>query len=93
MTIKRKGDKMNLKSVLIIFLALNLFSFTNCKDATVTPVPVDPNPSGFYFGADLSYVNQILDHDGVYKDQNVIKNPYKIFKGQWHQSGSPQTMV
>ncbi|MEO7989416.1 MAG: glycosyl hydrolase 53 family protein [Chryseolinea sp.] len=71
---------MNLKIVLIIFLSLNLLSFTNCKDSTVTPVPVEPDPSVFYFGADLSYVNQILDHDGVYKDQNVVMNPYPIFK-------------
>jgi arabinogalactan endo-1,4-beta-galactosidase len=34
----------------------------------------------FYFGADLSYVNQILDHGGVYKENNVVKDPYQIFK-------------
>jgi len=44
--------------------------------------PVDPprDMSGFYFGADLSYVNQILDHGGVYKDGGVTKSPYQIFK-------------
>lgn len=30
----------------------------------------------FYFGADLSYVNQILDHGGVYKDSSVVESPY-----------------
>ncbi|HEX6226625.1 MAG TPA: glycosyl hydrolase 53 family protein [Chryseolinea sp.] len=35
---------------------------------------------GFYFGADLSYVNQILDHGGVYRDADVVESPYKIFK-------------
>lgn len=40
----------------------------------------DPKPSAFYFGTDLSYVNQITDHNGVYKDNGVAKNPYKIFK-------------
>jgi arabinogalactan endo-1,4-beta-galactosidase len=34
----------------------------------------------FIFGADLSYVNQILDHNGVYKDQGSVQSPYKIFK-------------
>src|SRR5689334_21514346 len=34
----------------------------------------------FYFGADLSYVNQILDHGGVYKEENVVKDPYQILK-------------
>ncbi len=32
------------------------------------------------FGADLSYVNQILDHKGVYMDQNEIRTPYRIMK-------------
>jgi arabinogalactan endo-1,4-beta-galactosidase len=34
----------------------------------------------FYFGADLSYVNQIVDHGGVYKDEGEVRSPYRIFK-------------
>ncbi len=34
----------------------------------------------FVFGADLSYVNQILEHGGVYRDNAQIKDPYQIFK-------------
>ena len=33
-----------------------------------------------HFGADLSYVNQILDHGGDFKMDGASKNPYKIFK-------------
>jgi arabinogalactan endo-1,4-beta-galactosidase len=33
----------------------------------------------FYFGADLSYVNQILDRGGVYRDRGTVKSPYEIF--------------
>lgn len=33
----------------------------------------------FYFGADLSNVNQILDKGGIYKDENEIRDPYRIF--------------
>ena len=33
----------------------------------------------FMFGADLSYVNQILDYGGIYKFNNVITDPYSIF--------------
>jgi arabinogalactan endo-1,4-beta-galactosidase len=36
-------------------------------------------PSEFVMGADLSYVNQILDHGGVYKDSGNFKDPYQIF--------------
>ncbi|MEX2477150.1 MAG: glycosyl hydrolase 53 family protein [Gracilimonas sp.] len=35
--------------------------------------------SEFVMGADLSYVNQILDHGGVYKDDGDEKDPYQIF--------------
>ncbi|TFH47736.1 MAG: arabinogalactan endo-1,4-beta-galactosidase [Bacteroidia bacterium] len=34
----------------------------------------------FSMGADLSYVNQILDHGGVYRDSGKIADPYMIFK-------------
>ncbi len=48
---------------------------------------VDPEPDDdevvtvekFYFGADLSYVNQILDHGGVYFDDGEQASPYQIF--------------
>ena len=33
----------------------------------------------FVMGADLSYVNQILDQGGLYKDSGNIKDPYLIF--------------
>ncbi len=43
------------------------------------PAP-DPTFSGpFYFGADLSYVNHILDKGGVYNDNGGAKDPYEIF--------------
>jgi arabinogalactan endo-1,4-beta-galactosidase len=34
----------------------------------------------FYFGADLSYVNQILDFGGQFKDEGEVRDPYRIFK-------------
>jgi arabinogalactan endo-1,4-beta-galactosidase len=34
----------------------------------------------FVMGADLSYVNQIEDHGGVYKDSGMVRDPYHIFK-------------
>lgn len=33
----------------------------------------------FVMGADLSYVNQILDHGGTYQDSGSVESPYKIF--------------
>jgi len=34
----------------------------------------------FYYGADLSYVNEMIDCGAVYRDsQNIVKDPYAIF--------------
>ncbi len=52
-------------------------TLTTSESFTVLPALAD-DPS-FYFGADLSYVNQILDHGGVYKMNNAVKDPYEIF--------------
>jgi len=53
----------------------------SCNDDGVEEPPIEnPVKADFYFGADLSYVNQILDHGGVYKDGGVVQDPYKIFK-------------
>ena len=59
---------------------LLLFIFFACSQETETPEPEIPDKDNtFYFGADLSYVNQILDHDGVYKENNTTQDPYAIF--------------
>lgn len=34
----------------------------------------------FVMGADLSYVNEIEDYGGIYKDNGVKKDPFTIFK-------------
>jgi len=53
-----------------------------CKDENTEneePLPKEDS-SDFYFGADLSYVNQIQDHGGIYKDGGEARSPYRIFK-------------
>ena len=37
------------------------------------------SPDTFLMGADLSYVNEILDHGGIYKDSGKVTEPYRIF--------------
>lgn len=62
----------------VVFSAL--LGLVCCSSNEPDPVIDPPAEEGeFYFGADLSYVNQILDHGGVYKENNEIKDPYKIF--------------
>jgi arabinogalactan endo-1,4-beta-galactosidase len=57
-------------------------------DGNPEPDPADTTkfytPSEFTMGADLSYVNQILDHGGAYKDSGKIADPYHIF----HENGA-----
>jgi arabinogalactan endo-1,4-beta-galactosidase len=69
----------------LIIPALFLFSCNNKDNDNGENNPADTarviyTPSDFVMGSDLSYVNQILDHGGVYKDSGVIKDPYTIFK-------------
>jgi arabinogalactan endo-1,4-beta-galactosidase len=63
-------------STSVVFSLLMVLCCSSDEEKAVTPPPTDQL---FYFGADLSYVNQILDKGGVYKDDNVAENPYKIF--------------
>ncbi len=69
---------------------LLVFTAINCSKKTVTPTPIDPTPvvpqktalawDKFSMGADLSYVNEIQDAGGIYKDSSVVKDPFMIFK-------------
>ncbi len=81
---------MKLISFLLLPLLVALFSCSKSDGITAGPVVPAPTPvttpvsatetTPFYFGADLSYVNQILDHGGVYTDQNETRSPYRILK-------------
>ncbi len=57
---------------LIVIMAIAVAS-TSCRKEEVL------GKNKFVFGADLSYVNQILEHGGVYRDSGNIKDPYQIF--------------
>jgi len=56
--------------VILAFLTLS----TSCKKEDII------GKTQFVMGADLSYVNQILEHGGVYRDSGQVKDPYRIFK-------------
>lgn len=56
---------------------LNACSSSDSQEPEPQEEPADSLE--FYFGADLSYANQILDHGGVYMDSGVVKDPYEIF--------------
>jgi arabinogalactan endo-1,4-beta-galactosidase len=67
--------------LLILFL---YFSYCSCNNNTSGPGNevnrVYYNLDKFCMGADLSYVNQIEDHGGIYKDSGQVRDVFKIFK-------------
>ena len=69
-----------MKNPNLIFFVFSILYLIQCSDEN-EPRVVDPPDNGtFYFGADLSFANQILDHGGIYKDNSNVESPYKIFK-------------
>jgi arabinogalactan endo-1,4-beta-galactosidase len=68
----------NMRPNIYIIGLCALIQLGACQSKTSDPTP-DDKPE-FYFGADLSYVNQVVDHGGVYRDKGEVKSPYKIFK-------------
>lgn len=72
-----------------ILIIATFFSLTSCSSQDSKPTDQNTNPeeqgsettSNFYYGADLSYVNEMVDCGARYKDNSgVEKNPFKIFK-------------
>ena len=81
-------------SHLYSLLMLLLISTACSSDSSIGPTinngneqPTESDPvfystDQFVMGADLSYVNQILDHGGTYSVDGEVENPYKIFADQ-----------
>ena len=66
------------KNLIIIILSVLLISCS--KDDSKPVIIENPSSNVFYYGADLSYVNEMEDCGAVYKDSNEnFKDPYKIF--------------
>lgn len=66
------------KNLIILILSVLLISCS--KDDSEPVIIENPRSNVFYYGADLSYVNEMEDCGAVYKDSNEnFKDPYKIF--------------
>ena len=70
-----------MKYSLILCLIFFSFSCSNNKNRNVIVEEEIVMLPEFYYGADLSYVNEMEDCGVIYKDaNNITKDPYKIFK-------------
>lgn len=66
---------------LLLFSALACSSDTNNTNQDPTDDDAAPIEDSFYYGADLSYVNEMEDCGATYKDANgVTKDPFTIFQ-------------
>lgn len=75
-----------MKNYALLFLILILASSACRKSSRIDDPPVEePKYNTFAFGefalgVDLSYVNEIEDHGGVYRDSSKVRDPYRILK-------------
>ena len=78
-TIKRSKMKKSICAIGIV--SITLLSFTcQKKGQTSTPQKILYEWQKFSMGVDLSYVNQVEDYGGVYKDSGKVKDVFGIMK-------------
>ncbi len=70
---------MRIYIILLIILTI-LFSCKKNDKKIESDTRVFYNSSQFVMGADLSYLNQILEYGGLYNDSSIITDPYQVFK-------------
>ena len=74
-----------MKYLLKIIQLILLICCFSCGDSSIAQNDdtIDQIPDkeiSFYYGADLSYVNEMLDCGATYKNsEGIVKNPYAIF--------------
>ncbi|MDH7911935.1 glycosyl hydrolase 53 family protein [Winogradskyella sp. SYSU M77433] len=70
---------MKIKCILLLILIITY----SCSDKSDS-ISINPeNTINFYYGADLSYVNEMEDCGAIYKNLNgEIQDPYTIFKNE-----------
>lgn len=66
-----------------LFFIATLFSLScDSKDSNPSTT-IEEGPISFYYGADLSYVNEMEDCGAIYKNsEGVAQDPYAIFKNE-----------
>ncbi len=63
-------------AIFVVFLS---FFFSHCQEKEASIIPhAEPPEAPFIFGLDLSYVNEIEDFGGVYRDSGSVRDPFRI---------------
>ncbi|MEZ4795550.1 MAG: glycosyl hydrolase 53 family protein [Flavobacteriaceae bacterium] len=67
--------------LLLFFCCISCSSCDNSSTQETDDIVIEPTPTTFYYGADLSYVNEMEDCGATYTDENDnTKDPFVIFK-------------
>jgi arabinogalactan endo-1,4-beta-galactosidase len=73
-----------MKALYLLVYLLCCLSCSSCEKSSILSSGsdgIEPTPIEFYYGADLSYVNEMEDCGATYfDDSNVTKDPFLIFK-------------
>jgi arabinogalactan endo-1,4-beta-galactosidase len=74
------------KTYRFIFLLAILFDFScnnNSVDSSDDSSDIDKTPISFYYGADLSYINEMEDFGATFKNSNgTVQDSYVIFQNE-----------
>lgn len=65
---------------LIVLLAIIMMACSCSRNNDTDPDENGNTLAEFYFGADLSYVNQIEDKGGIFKENNIGADPFTTLK-------------
>lgn len=71
--------KVKMIGMLVGFSLLGIGASCNKQNDTPDGPVIPPVETDFIFGADLSYVNQIEDNNGVFKVDGEVADAYKVF--------------
>jgi arabinogalactan endo-1,4-beta-galactosidase len=74
--------------ITFFILAISFLSCASCQKMNVEKTITNPpkgvfySPDKFVMGTDLSYVNQVEDYGGVFKDSGQVKDVFKLLKAR-----------
>lgn len=75
--------KIFLQFIILMFLIVSCNKKSNnSKDKDNNPEKPGFTYKEFAVGVDLSYVNQVEDHEGVYRDSGMVRDPFLIMKSR-----------
>jgi arabinogalactan endo-1,4-beta-galactosidase len=74
--------------IIIFLIAFSFIACTSCKKMNIEKPTLNTfkgvfyTPDKFVMGTDLSYVNQVEDYGGVFKDSGQVKDVFKLLKAR-----------